>query len=55
MQIMKKECPPEYEQFIECLNKNPDNTDKCLDLRQKLFDCGKPGIRKANADPNYTY
>ena len=55
MLIMKKECPAEYETFMDCLDKNPGKPENCLNLRQELFDCGKPGIKKANTDPDYTY
>lgn len=40
---------------MACVEKNPDNTDVCKPLRQELFDCGRPGFKKANTDPNYEY
>ena len=55
MLIMKKECPAEYDTFMDCLAKNPGKAENCLSFRQELVECGKPGIRKANSDPDYTY
>jgi len=55
MLIMKKECPGEYDGFMGCLEANPGKPEKCLNMRQELFECGKPGIKKANSDPTYVY
>jgi hypothetical protein len=55
MLIVKKECPPEYDAFMSCLDNNPGKPEKCLTLRQEMFECGKAGFKKANSDPGYTY
>jgi hypothetical protein len=55
MLIVKKECPPEYDAFISCLENNPAQPEVCVPLRQALFDCGKGGFKKANSDPDYVY
>jgi hypothetical protein len=55
MLIVQKECPPEFEKFTECLDKNPGKPENCISLRQALFECGKGGFKKANSDPTYVY
>lgn len=55
MQIVKKECPPEFDAFTSCIDNNPGKPENCINLRQALFECGKAGIKKANTDPDYTY
>lgn len=55
MLIVKKECPPEYEAFIGCLEANPGKPENCMSFRQEMFECGKAGFKKANSDPDYTY
>ena len=55
MLIVKKECPDEFEKYTDCLTKNSANPDVCKNLKEELFICGKPGFKKANTDPTYTY
>ena len=55
MLIVKKECPPEYNAYMACLEKNPDNPDLCKNFREALFECGRPGFYKANTDSTYEY
>ncbi len=55
MLIVKKECPPEYDAFMACLEANPGKPENCTSFRQSLFECGKGGFKKANSDPDYTY
>jgi len=55
MLIVKKECPPEYEAFVGCLEANPGKPENCTSFRQEMFECGKAGFKKANSDPDYTY
>lgn len=55
MRIAKKECPDEYDSYMDCLTVNAANPDKCIPLRDQLFVCGRPGFRKANTDPDYEY
>jgi hypothetical protein len=33
MKIVKRECPPEFNDFISCLEKNAAKPDVCLPLR----------------------
>jgi len=40
---------------MDCLSKNPTNPDACKSQKEALFDCGKPGFKKANTDPDYEY
>ena len=55
MLIVKKECPAEFDTFMDCLDKNPGKPENCVQLREKMFDCGKSGFKKANSDPEYIY
>ena len=55
MQITQKECPDEFATFNACLASNASNPEKCAPLREALFACGKPGIKKANTDKSYQY
>jgi hypothetical protein len=55
MQITQKECPDEFQNFKNCLTQNASNPEKCAPLREELFICGKPGIKKANTDKSYLY
>jgi hypothetical protein len=55
MRIVKKECPPEFEAFIDCLSKNSAKPELCVPIKEKLFECGRPGFKKANTDPDYEY
>ena len=55
MLIVKKECPPEFDAFMSCLDSNPGKPENCLNLRQVMFECGKAGFKKANTDVDYHY
>jgi hypothetical protein len=55
MRITQKECPDEFATFNSCLAANPSNPERCASLRDELFACGKPGIKKANTDKSYLY
>lgn len=55
MLIVKKECPDEYNTFIDCLEANPGKPENCATLRYAMFDCGKTGFKKANTEAGYTY
>lgn len=55
MRIVRKECPAEYEVYMNCLSKNAANPDLCKKDKEDLFECGKPGFKKANTDITYEY
>lgn len=40
---------------MECLDNNPGKPENCLSLRDKMFECGKSGFKKANTDVDYSY
>ena len=55
MRIVKKECPPEYDAYMSCLEANAEKPEVCKPLREVLFECGRPGFYKANTDETYEY
>ena len=40
---------------MTCVSTNQSKPELCLPLREQLYECGKPGFKKANTDPNYEY
>ena len=33
MRIVKKECPPEFDEYMGCLEKNPGKAENCIKFR----------------------
>lgn len=40
---------------MDCLSKNAAKPELCVPIKEKLFECGRPGFKKANTDPDYEY
>ena len=55
IRIIMKECPDEYSTFKQCVKENDGKEAPCIDLKEKMNECGVEGFRKANKDPDYEY